>query len=145
MTKKLSAFILIPLLTSSVALAKVSASDLVKKLEGYQDGSVTSSVDKELSESQMKEQDALFSDLREAVKVSIKEPKNAELRKEAIRVASLMLEKDPSAYSAEVILPLYKFNKKSFVKDAEFLGKDKAKDLVDAIKDAEKESAEGNG
>lgn len=97
------------------------------------------------SEADLKKQDAVYGTLRKAVEASMKDPKNDELKSEIFRVTGLLLKKDSTQYAGEVLLPLYKQNKKSFLSSLKKLSKDHAKEIETAVKDAEKEEKSGNG
>jgi len=98
-----------------------------------------------LNEQEMRQQDEVFDTLEEAVNASLKDPANVELQKEILRVAEVMLKKDPTQFAGEILLPYYEKNRKGFETALQKLSAEDAKKIREAIKSAAKEKKKGNG
>lgn len=77
--------------------------------------------------------------------VSGKEKSNPKILKELVRVAVLTFENDPSESASEMLLPLYKKEKKAVEEAIKSLPKKDAKELRESLKNAAREESEGNG
>ncbi|MNJ98459.1 hypothetical protein D3C87_162250 [compost metagenome] len=67
-----------------------------------------------------------------------------EIIRELARVTLLTFENDPGLYAAELLLPLYNKDKKSFEKALSSFSAEQRDSLLTALKDKARESVEGN-
>lgn len=98
-----------------------------------------------LSEAELKAQDVVFESLEKAVTVALKESPSEDLQGEILRVALVLLKKDPSQFAGEVILPLYEKDKKSFMNGLKKLSAEDSELIEEAVKAAAREKKSGNG
>lgn len=115
-------------------LQQYSAKDL-EKIQGR--------TDKEIG---VKVQEIL-SAIEKTVDVAIQEkgPTQPELLKELLRVSVMTFEADPSEAATELLLPLYKKDKKNFEKAMKNLPVKAQKELKESIKNSLREESQGNG
>ncbi|WP_413944229.1 hypothetical protein [Bdellovibrio sp. HCB-162] len=123
-----------------------TAQQSLEKLQAY------SAKDVEVSAT--KTEDAVSAKNQEMIKtiedtvdliVSGKEKSNPKLLKELVRVAVLTFENDPSESASEMLLPLYKKEKKAVDEAIKSLPKKDAKELRESLKNTAREETEGNG
>ena len=105
------------------------------------------SVDKKtvLNHKELRAQDDAFDALEDGVNASLKDPSNTELQNEILRVAVVMLKKDPTQFAGEVILPYYEKNRNGFDSAIKKLSAEEAKLVKDAVKSAARFKKNGNG
>lgn len=136
-------------LALTVFLAFSAQATVQQPLEKLQSYSV-----KDLEVTAAKNEDAVSTKNLEMIKtiedtvdllVSGKEKSNPKLLKELVRVAVLTFENDPSESASEMLLPLYKKEKKALEEAIKSLPKKDAKELRESLKNAAREESEGNG
>ncbi len=81
----------------------------------------------------------------EAVQYSLKSGPDINLLHEILRVSYITLKNDPTAAVADVLVPLYKKDEKSFKKALSTLPTAQGKALLKAVKQAMREEDSGNG
>lgn len=90
-------------------------------------------------------EDDLVDSLIDAVELSVKEPKNDNLKKEVLRAAVVLLKQDKTNYGGEIVLPLYNQNDVEFKNILKYLPTSDARLLEKAVLDAKREQESGNG
>ncbi|MBO9667100.1 MAG: phosphoenolpyruvate carboxylase, partial [Bdellovibrio sp.] len=90
-------------------------------------------------------QDDAFDALEEAVNASLKDTKSTELQEQILKVALVLLKKDPTQFAGEVILPFYEKNRKGFEASLKSLSEADSSLILKAVKAAAREKARGNG
>lgn len=85
--------------------------------------------------------------IEQSTELALKEqkPLKAELLKELARVSVLTFQEDPSEAATELILPLYKKEKKAFEKAIKSLPESDRKELEESLKNTAREETQGNG
>lgn len=138
-------FVTTVILWSLVLVPAFAHSDALTRLKSLKLEAVkTVTEETKLSDTDMKAQDEVFEALESAVQDQLKKP-NPDLYKEILRVTVEMLKKDPTQFAGEVVLPLYKKNKKVFVDSLFELSPSDARLVEDAVKMADREKRQGNG
>lgn len=138
-------FLMTAILWSLVLIPAFAHSDSVTRLKSLKLEAVkTVTEETKLSDADMKAQDEVFEALESAVQDQLKKP-NPDLHKEILRVTVEMLKKDPTQFAGEVVLPLYKKNKKAFVDSLFELSPADARLVEDAVKMADRQKRQGNG
>lgn len=126
--------------------AHATAQQSLEKLKSYSA--------KDLQVTETNSEDAVSAKTQEMLKtvqetvdllVSGKEKSDSKLLKELVRVSVLSFENDPSEAASEMLLPLYKKEKKAIDEAIKSLPKKDAKDLRESLKNSAREESEGNG
>jgi hypothetical protein len=107
-----------------------------RELDGKDDG-----VD---AENEVDKLDEVYTDLQSAVTLLQKKSDGA-LLSEAVRVAAVTLDNDPSWFAGDLLLPLYKKDKKALLEAIKKLPADDAKNLEEAVTNSAREKKKGNG
>ena len=118
-----------------------TADQAILKLKSYTPEKIKNAVGEEKD----KVEDDLVDDVESAVTFAMKNKVNTDYMKTLVQAASLSLSNDPSIYAAELLVPLYKKDKKSFQEALKSLSKKEAASLEEAVKDKEREEKHGNG
>ena len=158
MKKNPLAFLSILLLTSTLAQADFkSAAEGIEKLQKYDaayfaetkdqvaekelDGKTTNEED---DGNEVDKLDAVYTDMQSALTL-LQKKSDSSLLHETLRVAALTLDNDPSWFAGDLLLPLYKKNKKQLLEAIKKLPADDAKNLEEAVTNASREKKKGNG
>ncbi|MFS4460875.1 hypothetical protein [Bdellovibrio sp. HCB2-146] len=126
------------LFCSSITFAGFkTANEAQSKLKTFQ----TKSFDLKDEKSIEKMEDDLVDSLIDAVEFATKGPLNAELTREIVRVALVLLKQDKTNYGAEIILPLYKKNESEMRAILKTLPKEDSQLLEKSLKGASDEAS----
>lgn len=118
--------------------------EALKKLKTYSISDVTVSA-KNSDEQVGKKTAEMILTIDKTVQLMLKEKPNQELYVELLRVAAVSFEGDPSEAAGELLLPLYKKNKKDFEDALKKLPAKDAEAVRESLKNSEREYSEGNG
>ncbi|WP_374029853.1 hypothetical protein [Bdellovibrio bacteriovorus] len=131
---------------SSVAAQAATLEELQKKLQAYSAEDLKAPKAKD-DEAVSEKTTEMLKTIEDTVDLATKgkEKVSADVLQQLARVAVLTFEADPSLAAAELLLPLYKKEKKAFDKAMRTLPSKDNKSLKDALKDADREDEEGNG
>ncbi|WP_373999114.1 hypothetical protein [Bdellovibrio bacteriovorus] len=138
---------LVAILFSSLLCFNASAStlqDSLKKLQAYSAKDFEAAKDEAAVGEKTQE---MLKTVEQTVDTAVaaKEKVSEDVLKELARVSVLTFEHDPSEAASEILLPLYKKEKKAFEKALKSLPKKDAKELEESLKNASREDDEGNG
>ncbi len=111
----------------------LSSGEVVAKLKTYQTSSIKSAFDTPLTEEEQQAQSDVYKTLEDAVELAKQNGSSPELFAEILRVAVLMLDKDPYQYAGEVLLPLPEHNEVGYEAALKKLSKKDAKKIKDAV------------
>ncbi|MGE9746593.1 phosphoenolpyruvate carboxylase [Bdellovibrio bacteriovorus] len=143
--RKLALIAIVCSFCAAPVLAADAVTSEVSKLQALKLETVkTADENTKLTEADMKAQDEVFEALESAVQASVKKS-TPELDAEILRVTVEMLNKDPTQFAGEIVLPLYEKNKKSFLESLKKLSPSDAKLVEDAVKSAARQKRYGNG
>lgn len=121
-----------------------SAEATTKKLSAYTVSDIEGDKNR-LKERQELKIDQMFNDLESAVKYLEKNPLTEDLAYHMERVSLITFINDPSAFAAEIILPVYQKNKSTFEKAAQKLHSFDRKLLLETLRSHDHAVTEGNG
>ncbi|UOF02793.1 hypothetical protein [Bdellovibrio reynosensis] len=119
-------------------------SEALKKLKTYSVSDVTVST-KNSDEQVGKKTAEMLLTIDKTVQLMLKEKPTQELYQELLRVAAISFEGDPSEAAGELLVPLYKRNKKDFESALKKLPAKDAAAIKESIKNSDREYSEGNG
>lgn len=131
---------------SVTAFAKfLGVEDAMKKLDAAQVYNLkTVDENTEMTEEDTKAQDAAFDALSHAVVVAIKES-SAHLTDEILKVAVVLLRKDPTQYAGDIVAPLLQKKKSLYMESLRKLPPADASLVDKAVHSALRELKSGNG
>jgi hypothetical protein len=138
--------ILFPLFFMTCSASGYTLSDAVNSLKKFDANQIV--VNKTRTQKQVGEKvQEMLSKINDGVELIKVEKTNVppELFHEIIRVAAITMTVDPSEAAIEIILPIYQKDKKAFEKALEQLPKKDRESFKNSIKNAARESSEGNG
>lgn len=139
-------FLLIFILTLPLAVRAEfkTADEAMAKLKSYKAEDFKRTPEKSEEKSDAHE-DQFFDDLDEAVKFATANKVNQDFLVTVAEATSLSLKNDDTAYAGEIVLPLFKKDKKAFKAALKKLSKKDAEQIEESFKDKERENKSGNG
>ncbi|KHD89490.1 MAG: hypothetical protein OM95_03815 [Bdellovibrio sp. ArHS] len=128
----------------ALSVSATTLQDSVQKLQNFSAKDFEGAKDDEAVAAKTQE---MLKTVEQTVEAALngKEKISNDALKELARVSALTFAHDPSEAASEILLPLYKKEKKAFEKALRSLPKQDAKDLKESLRNAAREEDEGNG